>query len=140
MSDRFQYRTPGTSLWWSSLDGWIIAAHRLKVRPLSPQRDKALKAHGCFLPRDVIDAAADVTQIDYALHLLKHGPPPLCRPLRGERAEAGQTQVIVDLMNRRRALERAAGLQASGHNAARALQSTPPHGTTIERTSEGKTP
>lgn len=100
------YRTPGTRLEWYDLLGWINAAIRLDKRRLSLARMKALEAHGCCLPRAVIDAETDIALIDKALDLLKHGPRDLARPLRGQRKDHPTTRVIVDLANRRAQLLR----------------------------------
>lgn len=110
-----EYRTHGTNLSWSTLGQWIAAAHRLDHRRLSSSRSAALKAHGSSLPREIINAEYEIDVIDQALALLKYGPPCLARPQKGYRADAPQTRIIEDLMNRRAVLEREAEITPGGN-------------------------
>ena len=113
---RYEYRTPGTTLWWASIGEWIACAHRLDRRRSSAARHRALAAHAACLPSDLIAAETDIATIDTALRLLKYGPPSLARPPRGGREGHPTTRVIVDLMNRRAGLMRAADEIPEGGN------------------------
>ncbi len=116
MTVRYRYRTPGTKVWWDSVQSWIAAAHTIASRRLSHHRNRALEDHGSVLPREVINLETDITVIENALYLLKYGYSDLCRPQRGKRAEAPQTRVIMDLMNRRKVLMDLEKSSMIGHN------------------------
>ena len=113
---RYEYKTPGTRLWWGSVRAWCQAAHQLDRRRSSGQRDAALAAHAAALPRDLIEIEDDLTAVEAALELLEDGPNCLRRPLRGHRAGAPQTVRIMWLKNRAAALRRAADSIPPGPN------------------------
>jgi hypothetical protein len=113
---RWEYRTPGTALWWSDVASWCAAARRLAARRCSARRSAALEAHAAALPLSMIAAETDAAAIADALDLLKHGPPCLARPPRGARAGAPQTPRIVALANRAARLARDADALPTGGN------------------------
>ncbi|WP_316016175.1 hypothetical protein [Roseobacter sp. HKCCA0434] len=102
---RIEYRTPGTRLWWGSVREWAICAKRLDARRSSEARNIALAAHVEALPLELIAVDADRIAIEAALDLLMAGPPGLCRPPRGLRADAPHTPRIMALYNRCKMLE-----------------------------------
>ncbi len=104
----YEYRTPGTALWWASVAEWVACAQRIDQRRCSEARSRALVAHAAALPRDVIDAETRIDAIDAALDLLKYGPPGLARPPRGNRDGHPTTRIIMELSNRHAALRREA--------------------------------
>ena len=79
----FEYRTPGTRLWWGSVATWVVAAHRIDRRRFSSARNRALKAHAAALPLELIAEDTDRSALEEAVWLLKYGPPDLRRPQRG---------------------------------------------------------
>ena len=113
---RYEYRTPGTNLWWGSVAAWCRAAHQLDARRSSCHRIAALEAHAAALPRALIDIEENAAAIDHALELLKDGPPALQRPQRGHRAEHPTTAIIMWLANRRSVLARLADEIPEGEN------------------------
>lgn len=62
--------------------------------------------HSGCMPLPMIYAETDLKVIERALHLLKFGPPPLCRPERGYRADRPSTPVIVAHKNRMAVLKK----------------------------------
>lgn len=102
----YEYRTPCTNLWWSTVAEWTEAGWRISRRRLSAVRSRAMETHRGCLRRDVIEVETEIAALDAALDLLTHGPTGLCRPLRGHRATDPSTPVIVHLSNRRQTLLR----------------------------------
>ncbi|MBL4556867.1 MAG: hypothetical protein JKP98_05865 [Rhodobacteraceae bacterium] len=82
---RWEYRTPGTALWWSDVAGWCAAARRLLGPALFGRRSAALEAHAAALPLSMIAAETDAAAIADALDLLKHGRPALRAAARSAR-------------------------------------------------------
>ncbi len=120
---RISYRTPGTRVWWSSVEEWCTAGIKLSQRRLSHKRNRDLATHSGCMPLTMIYAETDLKVIERALHLLKFGAPPLCRPERGYRADHPSTPVIVALKNRIAVLKKEEDVIPAGDNWHKALLS-----------------
>jgi len=110
------YRTPGTTVTWSSVTEWCLAAMKLDRRRLSQKRNRDLTTHSGCMPLSMIYAETDLEAIETAVFLLKSGPKYLCRPTRGNRAEHPSTPIIVALNNRAAVLRREADVIPEGDN------------------------
>lgn len=110
------YRTPGTTVTWSSVTDWCLAAMKLDRRRSSRKRNRDLTTHAGIMPLSMIYAETDLEAIECALYLLKRGPSYLCRPERGYRENHPSTPIIVALNNRAAVLRRMADQIPAGDN------------------------
>lgn len=79
---------------------------KIDRRRCSRHRTAALEAHVAALPLALIAAETDRQALMDALAILKHGWPGLCRPPRGDRADAPHTPRIMALHNRVQQIDR----------------------------------
>ena len=115
------YRTPGTRLTWASLSDWCAVAGLLSERrDLDGRNQRASAAHVEVLPLAFVTGCDDVDALETLLWWLIESPPrkDFVRPLRGYRADAPHTPLIMAAKNRLAQLARAADAATMpvGHN------------------------
>lgn len=99
-------RTPGTRLEWHDLAGWMEATRAI-ARRRATRRVEPWTRHVAVLPVALIEREADDALLRQVRDLFLRGPSGLCQPLRGHRADAPQTALIVAINDRLTVLERA---------------------------------
>lgn len=100
----------------SDLGAWLDDAIRIERARASRETYARAARHIARLDRATIDACEDLETLAAVRDLLTDPGARLGRPSRGFRAKAPQTPRIVELDNRRRALERAADEIPAGAN------------------------
>ena len=120
------YRTPGTRLTWASLSDWCAVAGVLSQRrDLDGRNQMARAAHVEVLPLAFVTGCDDVAALQKLLWWLIESPASkdIVRPLRGHRADAPHTPLIMAAKNRLVQLARAADAATMpiGHNRRAAL-------------------
>lgn len=108
-------RTPGTRLDWRDLAGWM-AATRIIGRRRATRRVEPWTRHVAALPVAMIARETDADLLREVRDLFLRGPSGLCQPLRGHRANAPQTALIVAINNRLAVLAREADAIEPGPN------------------------
>ena len=98
-------RTPGTRLDWHDLAEWMAATHIIGRRRAT-RRVEPWTCHVAALPVAMIARETDADLLRRVRDLFLRGPSGLCQPLRGHRAAAPQTALIVAINNRLAVLER----------------------------------
>lgn len=116
MTQRLQYRTPGTRLWWSNVREWCDCGYVLNRRRLSRKRNRDLETHAMCLPLKLIYGEPDLEAIDLAIWFYRQGPIGIRRPQRGARAYHPSTPIFVALNNRRAVLVRDLDAVPEGDN------------------------
>ncbi len=115
------YRTPGTRLTWANLSDWCAVAGVLSERrDVDGDNQMARAAHVEALPLALVAGCDDVDALATLLWWLIESPPSkhIVRPLRGHRADAPHTPLIMAAKNRLAQLARAADTATMpiGHN------------------------
>lgn len=100
------HRTPRTQLCWSSLPEWIDAAWELESRRSSTANTERKRLHVEALPSTLIARTSDKAALEACRSLLTSGPSGFTQPLRGQRADAPHTALIVAINNRLAGLDR----------------------------------
>lgn len=95
-----RFRTPMTRLSWSTLAEWHHCAMTLRARPPTRGKYERIEAHIRALPKALIDVTRDREALTVTLSLLASTETPFGRPLRGLRADAPHTPLIMALQNR----------------------------------------
>ncbi|CTQ34439.1 hypothetical protein [Jannaschia rubra] len=108
-------RTPGTRLEWHDLAGWMTAT-LIIGRRRATRRIEPWTRHVAALPAAMIAREADADLLREVRDLFLRGPSGLCQPLRGHRAEAPQTALIVAINNRLAVIAREADRIEPGPN------------------------
>lgn len=111
-----RYRTPGTAPVWSNLAEWVGAAWTISKRHHAASHEHIIKSHFRSLPPNWVRVSEDPEALRALLDLLIDGPQCFQRPLRGDRADAPQTPLIVEAKNRLKQLERAKDAIPPGPN------------------------
>ena len=106
MMTRYQYRTPGTRLWWGDVGEWCALAFVLDRRRLSRKRNRDLETHAMCMPLEMIYAETELEALDLAIWFYRHGPIGIRRPQRGARKDHPSTPILMALNNRRASLLR----------------------------------
>lgn len=94
-----QYHTKGTRLKWSSFEEWHESLKSLEARRFSRKKKEAITAHLRALPIALVKRCTDKIVLTTALADLKSPSGPARRPIRGARARAPQTRLIVAISN-----------------------------------------
>jgi hypothetical protein len=93
------YSTPRTRLHWSSLAEWLDAASQLERRRHTYLNNERKRLHVASLPLSLIVDCDEPELLVVCRNLLQHGPTHFRRPLRGQRADAPHTRLLVEINN-----------------------------------------
>ena len=106
--------TRGTRLGFSDLAGWIWAARQIDARRASSARYAAIARHLRALPPTMVRACDCEDTLQASLQIWVRGAAynGFARPLRGHRANAPQTRLIMEAKNRLAHLRRQADAEA----------------------------